>query len=212
MRTKTRVRVRRTGQEVFDNVIDFLRRSVDKMEDFRLSVRLAAAIASVTKDQKDVKLAVSIASEHGSRSLRAEAMAIVAKTLAEGLHLEESRNIASSMKGLDSYWIAEAWSWIARFSGQKPDEEKAREAISHINTPALRNEARTDLNHLLRRHHHTGVHKDKKHFSDLQALQDVLSMLKGIEDSHVVFPKFTSTHLRLKASEIIDRLFADAMK
>ncbi len=211
--TKTRVRVRRTGQEIFDNVIDFLRKSVCETEDSRLSVRLAAAIASCTKEKRDIDLAISLASEHDSRSLRAEMMAIVAKTLAEGLHLDEARGIAYDMKGLDRYWIAEAWIWIARFSGQKADEEKSREAISHINTPALRNEAREDLKLLLRRHQHTGIQKDKKHLSDLQTLRVVLSKLKVMEeDSHVISTKVTSVYLRFMADGIIGMIFADAMK
>jgi hypothetical protein len=212
--SKTRVRVRRTGQEIFDNVIDFLRKSVHKMNDSRLSVRLAAVIASCTKEKTDIGLAISLASEHDSRSLQAEMMAVVAKTLSEGLHLDEARGIAHDMemKGLDRYWIAEAWIWIARFSVQKTDEEKAEEAISRINTPALRNEAREDLKLLLRRHQHTGIQKDKKHLSDLQTLRAVLSKLKVMEDSHVISPKFTSVHLRFVADGIIGMIFADAMK
>jgi len=212
MKVRITTRVRKTSQEIFDKIIESLRKSIKEMEDFRLSVRLAAAIASCTKNQRDIEVAISIASEHGSRSLRAEAMAIVVKTLAEGFHLEQARSVVRDMKGLDAYWIAESWIWIVRFSGWKADEERAQEAISHINTPSLRNEARTDLNHLLECHHHTGVQKDKKHLSDLKALQEILSGLAGMEDSHIVSPRFTSAHLRLKASEVIDRLFADAMK
>lgn len=204
--------VRKTAKELFDRVIASLRQAVHEMEDFRLSVRLAAAIASVTKTEQDIRLAIHKAAEHGNHSLRAEALAIVAKTLAEAGHIAQARSVACEMLGLDAYWIAEARIWIARFSGKAEDKQIAKNAISHINMPYLKNEASADLDSLLKRHHHTGQQKEGKHLSDFKALQAILSELKGFEDRHAIKPRFTSAHLRLKASEIIDRLFAEAMK
>jgi len=194
-----------------EKVIESLRRLVSEIEDFRLGVRLAAAIASVTKNRSDINLALEKARGHGSKNLRAEAFAIITKTLAEARHFTEARLVASETVGLDAYWTAEAHIWIARFSGDAGDIEAAKTCVFHINTPHIRNEARTDLENLLhKRPHHTGVHN--KHYSDFKALQAILSGIKGLEDSHQIVPKFNSAHLRLKAQEIIDRLFADAMK
>ena len=198
--------------QLFDRVIASLRQAALDIEDFRLGIRLSAAIASVTHYAADVNLAVEKARVSGSKSLRAEALAIVTKTLAEAMHFAEARLVVLEMEGLDAYWKAEACIWIARFSGSTSDVEAAKLAVSNISSTYLRNEVRADMENLLRlRHHHTGANKNKHH-SDFKALQAIMSELKGLEDSHVVPPHFTSAHLRLKAQEIIARLFADAMK
>ena len=203
----------KTQDQLFKNIITSLRKVASEIEDFRLGARLAAAIASVTKSRVDINLAVDRAKGHGSTSLRAEVLAVVVKTLAEGGHFSGARLIASEMVGLDAYWRAEAYIWIARFSGDAIDIESAEVAVSHINTPYLRNELKTDMKNLLhQRHHHTEVRNENKHLSDFKALQTILAELKGLEDSHVVTPKFNSAYLRLMAQEIIDRLFAVAMK
>lgn len=198
--------------QLFKNVVASLRRVASEIEDSRLGMRLAAAIASVTKSRIDVNLAVDRAKGHGSISLRAEALAVVVKTLAEGRHFTGARLIASEMTRLDAYWRAEAYIWIARFSGEDADIKAAEVVVSHINTPYLRNELRTDMKSLLHHKHHHTEAKNDRHLSDFKALQAILAELKGLEDSHVVTPKFNSAHLRLIAQEIIDRIFAAAMK
>ena len=198
--------------QLFDNVIASLRQAALDIEDFRLGIRLSAAIASVTHYTADVNLAIEKARGSKSKSLRSEALAIVAKTLAEAMLFDEARLVVSEMEGLDDYWIAEACIWIARFSGLTSDMETAKSAVFRINAVYLRNEAEADMKNLLhRRHHHTGVHSNKHH-SDFKALQAILSELKGLESSQRGTAKFTSSYLRLKAEEIIARLFADAMQ
>ncbi|MDP2741757.1 MAG: hypothetical protein Q8O66_03690 [bacterium] len=175
-------------------------------------MRLAAVIASNTRNKTDINSAIDRAVNHGNANLRAGALAIVAKTLAEAGHFSEARRVVSEMAGMDAYWRAEARIWIARFSGEANDIEDAETAVSNIHTSHIRNELRIDMENLVHnRPHHTGAHA-YKHHSDLSSLQAVLSELRGMEDSHGVTPKHNSAFLRLKAQEIINRLFADAMK
>lgn len=200
------------NDKFFNNVVASLRRLLPEIRDFNISVRLAAVIASNTRNKADIDSAIDRAVAHGSANLRAGALAIVAKTLAEAMHFSEARRVVLEMSGMDAYWKAEACIWIARFSGEADDIKAAETAVSHIHTPYIRNELRIDMENLLHnRPHHTGVHAHKHH-SDLRSLQAVLSELRGMEDSHGITPKHNSAFLRLKAQEIINRLFADALK
>jgi len=197
--------------QAFNKLVASLRRLVNEINDFRLGVRLAAAIASVTHNKHDIVVALDKARGHCSPHLRAEAMAILAKTLAEAHHLAEAREVASEMKGMDAYRQAVAHIWIARFSGDPKDAEKAKSAVTDINAFWARIEAQSDLE-LLSRKHHVGGHTCDRHQSDFHALKSILGEIVGMEDSHRIRAKFTSTYLRSKAEEIFSRLFAEALK
>ena len=202
-----------TESAVKDGSIAQLRRLLTRIEDdFRLSVRLAAAIASVTHNKGDITMAVDKAKSHGNAGARAESLAIVVKTLAETGHFVEARFIAFDMIGLDAYWRAEAHIWIARFSGDPNDIESAEIAVSDICSHHLRNEARTDLRNLLgRRRDQVGEHS-RRHHPKIKVLRKILSELEDMEDSPSIAPKHTSAFLRLKAHEIIFRLLAEAVR
>lgn len=205
---------RDTQDQIFNKTIASLRKAMHGIEDFSISVMLAAVIASITKNKTDINFAVDRASGHGNADARAEALFIIVKALAKARHFPEARSVVCEMTGLTAYWKAEAYIWIARFSGEPNDIEAAKSAVSNVNAPYLRNELRVDMESLLHQHPHYIMAKPQshKHLPDLKALQAVLSELKGLEDSHRVTPKFTSAYLRFKAHEIIIRLFADATK
>ena len=197
-------------EKPFEKVIVSLRRFVKEVDDFRMAIRLASAIAGVTHDRHDILFALHKAKSSQSSDLRSEGMAIVAKTLAEAQHFEDARKVVEEMVGANTYWKAEACIWIFRFSGEDQDLKVAENAIDDIQTPYLRNEAREDLNLLSKKYHRTGHQNPAKHHSDFLALKALLAEVQSLkEDSHKVRPRFNSVYLRFKTREIIDRVLAE---
>lgn len=187
-----------------------LRAMAERLDDFRLTVRLLAVVAIVTQERHDVLHAVSMAREHITHSDQvAEAMAIIAKTLAKAHRFEEAREVASQMEGMSAFWRAEAWVSIARFSGVEKDQAQVADAIPHIRSHRLRDDVRHDLKIALEKHHSGKI----RSFSpDIVELNTILSRLEAFDDAHVVRPKLSSAHLRLLAKSVIDSIFAESMK
>jgi pentatricopeptide repeat protein len=191
-------------------ILNNLRKVADSIEDFRLAVRLKAAIACITREKADIVSALERAREHGShRSVTAEALAIIVKVLAQAGRFDEARKIVEEMTGLDTYWHAEACIALARFSGNKNDTAKAELAISGIHSRELRNQARIDLKNALQEHRHP---KFQPFTPYLKELSELLFQLDAFSAVDAVRSNANSAYLHAMADHIIDWIFANALR
>lgn len=200
-------------KQTFNNVIPRLRKIAGETSDFELSLKSLAVVASVTGEGGDIRLALHKAHQAGLPSSKAEALAVLVKILAEARRFEWARRIATEMLGIDRYWYAVARMWIAGFSGEAEDIALAESAINSMNAGYLKVDARHDMAILLsKKHHHTGISRDRKYYEHLTALLRALTELKAFEDdAHRVRPLHTSAHFYHQANGAISWFFADLM-
>jgi len=193
-------------------ILNRLRKMVENLGDFRLSARIRAIIACVSKDRVDIVSALDKIYNHAGHG---EALAIIVKVLAEAGRFDEARSItgnkklgiAGGMAGRESYWHAEACIALAEFSRKQDDIDEARRVTGNIHSPELRNQARTDLELALK-----NPRQAKSFNPDLFELAGVVASLNAFSDSHVINPKLNSGHLHAWANSIIDAISACVLK
>jgi pentatricopeptide repeat protein len=191
-------------------ILNNLRKVADRIEDFRLAVRLKAVIACMTKEKADIVLALGKAKGHGSHQfVTAEALAIIVKVLAQAGRFDEARKIVGEMTGLDTYWHAEARIALARFSGNKNDAANADIAVSGIHSRELRNQARIDLKNALQKHRHL---KSQPFAPYLKELSDLLSQLDAFSEPDAAHLNVNSAYLHAMVDHIIDWIFANVLR
>ncbi len=195
-------------KEFIDKMVSRFRKISENLNDFRIATRLASVIACITKEKKDIAFALEKAKGHSRQSSVAEALSIIAKTLAQAGRFKEAREVLLEMHGMDAYWVAESRIQLARFSGDEDDIETAKDAVLNIRSHQMRNEAKIDLEMAMNEHHRTS----QKNMADiLEELNAILRRLESFEDGNEVLPKANSAKLRLLAQTIIYHIFADMM-
>ena len=194
--------------QLFNKTIASARKAANEIDDPRLKVWAWAAIASITHNPSDLREAREKALKVDHYSLRAELLVVIAKSLAEARHFKEARETASMVQKLDQYWHAEAWIYIARFSGEDKDAEQAEKAVSGINTPHLRAELMADA----KLREPSGPNGHFHQIDDLKDLVKALTEIKGFEDAHSVATEMSSAHLRFRVLKSMASIVAEAMK
>jgi hypothetical protein len=193
------------------DILEEAREAVTHIEDPKLRPKVLVAIAIVSNNPVDLK-AINVAIGQMERgSLRSEAVAVVAKRLAQAGKITQARELVFGISPVDAYWRAETCARIGLYSRDSQDFGQARRFATDIKDSFRRKETLAEIDTYENNPEFVREEDKRVEQKELVALVNALANIGEIDKAHEVAGAITIAYFRARALASVARILAEAM-
>jgi hypothetical protein len=197
--------------EHLENILTAARKAAFQIEDKQLKLEALLAIAIASNKPDDLITINGIIGEMEKGALRSEAIAVIAKKLANANRIMLARELVFAISPTDNYWRAEVCARIGLYSRDALDFGNAKRFAQKINDRRRMAEVLAEIN--IYENHPERVRKEDEEAEqkELLSLVTALAKIGEFKKAHDLASGITLAHWRAKAFASVASILAEAL-
>jgi hypothetical protein len=198
-------------KKLLNKTLEAAREAASQVEDGKMRAGVLVALAVISNDPSDLRAINEVIGAMEKGSLRAEAVAAIAKKLAKFGKIIQARELVLSIPGSDNYWRAEACARIGLYSRDQLDFGNARRFASQINDPRRMEETLVDIDTYEYRPGSVREEDMRIEQRELVGLVTALARIGEFERAHELASGITVAHWRARAFASVATILAEGL-